>query len=53
MEYDFKIYKIYCEKIDFTLSEEDIKSIQKPKGIDISENDLKKIVDKAKQNYTN
>jgi len=53
LEYDFKIYKIYCEKIDFTLSKEDIKSIQKPKGIDISENDLKKIVDKAKQNYTN
>jgi len=36
MEYDFKMYKIYCEKIDFSLSKEDIKSIQKLKGIDIS-----------------
>lgn len=53
LEYDFKMYKIYCEKIDFTLSEEEIKSIQNPKGIDVNEDELKKIVDKAKQNYTN
>lgn len=53
LEYNLTTYSIVCDKIDFYLTEENIKKIKKPKGELISQEDFNEIIKKARNSFKN
>ena len=52
LEVDYKLFSIFCEKIEFEKDGVDFGPIKQPQGIQMTVDEIKKIFDKAKRGLT-
>lgn len=50
LEVQYKQYSLYCDAVQFSLDKKDIDNIKKPKGIQTSDKEFEKIIQKSRVN---